>query len=147
MEAICMKEKLNIERSIELLGQGFKGVTKACYDNLFANLGAMSDLQRKGHKVEPIICFIQFGENLFTRHACFTLDGEIIDTTYATLYSKSKDSVGSSELPRYVLIKRYTLDSYFKAIEKERVTSLDRVLFTRTLETSKKLMANGFFVL
>ena len=145
--SMYMQEQLNMEKSIEMLRSGFAGVKKQCYDNLFANFDKMVDLERAGNTVEPIICFIQFGENIFTRHACFILNGEIIDTTYAQVYLDNCNEEHGRDLPKYKLIKRFTPSSYLKELDKERVTSLDNRLFAATMEGAKQLMTQGCFVL
>ena len=111
---------MNKELSKEL-GMTGSFIPKHCYDNVFDNIGKIGS-KFKDDDIKIMFCYVSVGrmENVYTRHACFYLNGEAIDPTIATLYG---ESIFDNDI-KYIPFKIMSVDEYFVLISREHRADL-----------------------
>lgn len=141
MGVLFLTEKvyLNTTLSKELSRKG-EYTPKYCYDNIFENIGLIgSRFQEEDIKI--MFCYVSVldSTNLYTRHACYYLDGEAIDPTIVNAYKDNTERYNVSYLPIMIM----SVNEYLKLISKEKRTDLFKTLRKVEEVKQKKLVEKG----
>lgn len=115
------KVLLNKSLSKELAEKG-RFVPKHCYDNVFDNLPIIGSegFAKLNFKIMFAYVSICGAENLYTRHACYYLDGEAVDPTIVNVY---RDNLESYDI-KYIPIRIMTVNEYLYLLSREHRTDL-----------------------
>lgn len=134
---------LNNELSMELNETG-KYIIGSCYDNVFDNISQVSTMFKE-RDLKVMFCYMSVGKykNIYTRHACFYLDGEAVDPTIAKLHG---DSLPYQEVT-YIPFKLLSVDEYFDLASHELRTDINRSLIEAEGMTRKELGENGLIII
>ena len=133
------KVYLNKEISRQLHDMG-KYIPKHCYDNIFDNISIIGS-KFKEEEIKIMFCYVSIVgiEGLYTRHACYYLDGMAIDPTIVSVY---RDDFKNSDI-HYLPFKIMTVDEYFVLLAREHNTSLFRTFSTVEKIKQRELVEHG----
>lgn len=111
---------LNKELSIELYDKG-NYVPKQCYDNVFDNIGSVG-FRFKEEDIKVMFAYVSIInlEKLYTRHACFYLDGMAIDPTLVSVYGENIDKYDTHYIPFRIM----SVNEYLKLVAREHRADL-----------------------
>lgn len=130
---------LNKELSKELYDKG-KYVPKHCYDNVFDNIGSVGRRFME-EEIKIMFCYVSVSigglKNIYTRHACYYLEGMAIDPTIISVH---KESIYDLD---YIPFKVMSVNEYFDLLSREGRADLFKTL--REVEELKQgeLRENG----
>lgn len=119
-------------------------ISKECYDNTFRNLHHFDDVY-----LGVVFCWVQVmpGENVYTRHACYLVEGEILDLT---LYHNLRGFDARDGI-KYYPFKILTVDEYLSAIHEgsslDDTTGLFQVLHTEEKESREWMQKQGNIII
>lgn len=115
-------------------------VPKHCYDNVFNNIGSVG-FKFKEEDIKVMFCYISVGnlEGLYTRHACYFLDGMAVDPTIISVYGEDIDKYEITYIP----IRVVSVNEYFILLSRERRTDLFKTFSTVEKMKHKELKDNG----
>lgn len=134
-------EKIYLNRNLseELYHKG-KYVPKHCYDNVFNNIGSVG-FKFKEEDIKVMFCYVSVGnlEGLYTRHACFLLDGMAIDPTIISVYN---EDIENYEI-NYIPIRVMSVNEYFILLSREKRTDLFKTFSVVEKLKQKELRDNG----
>lgn len=115
-------------------------VQKECFDNTFHNVHHFEK-----HGCNVVMCWLEVipGTNLYTRHACYELDGEILDLTLYHVHGMGSDLLKRKYYPFAIL----TPGEYFDYLERELLfdgtTGLEYTLHRESKDVGNKLIQHG----
>lgn len=109
---------LNQRESVELYEKG-NYVPKRCYDNVFDHIGSVGCMFLE-EDIKVMFCYVKVLEGLYTRHACYYLDGMAVDPTIVAVYRGNVENCKVDYIP----IKIMSVDEYLKLISREHRTDL-----------------------
>ena len=119
--------------SKELSKKG-KYIPKHCYDNIFDNIGLIGSMFQE-EDIKIMFCYVSVSklENVYTRHACYYLDGKAIDPTVVNIYKDKIEHYNVNYLPIMIM----SVDEYLRLIGKEKRTGLFKT-FRKVEEIKQK---------
>lgn len=137
------KVYLNKELSEELHNAG-NYMPKHCYDNVFENIGSVG-FRFKEENIKVMFCYVSVGnlENVYTRHACFYLDGMAVDPTIVSVYKEKFEEQNIEYIPFRIM----TIDAYFKLLSRENNTDLIKTFSKVEKLKQDELRKNGIVLI
>ena len=115
-------------------------VPKHCYDNVFNNIGSVG-FRLKEEDIKVMFCYVSVRnlEGIYTRHACFCLDGMAIDPTIISVY---KDEIEDYNIS-YIPIRVISVNEYFILLSREHRIDLFKTFSEIERMKHKELRDNG----
>lgn len=132
------KVLLDVNFSKKLSEQG-SFIPKHCYDNVYNNLNILvnEDFLELDFKVMFAYVSVSKLKNVYTRHACFYINGKAVDPTVFNIY---KERVTEYDV-HYLPIKIMTINEYLILLSREGRTDL-----FKTLSKVEEIKHKDYFV-
>ena len=132
---------LNKELSKELYDKG-KYVPKHCYDNVFDNISSVGSRFIE-EEIKIMFCYVSVGglKNIYTRHACYYLEGMAIDPTIISVH---KESIYDLD---YIPFRVISVNEYFVLLSREGRTDLFKTFREVEGLKYKELRENGITII
>ncbi|MFJ7982330.1 hypothetical protein ACIQ1D_18890 [Lysinibacillus xylanilyticus] len=135
------KIQLDKELSAQLYKEG-KYIAKHCYDNVFDNISSVGFKFKEDLRI--MFCYVSVGiEGLYTRHACYYIDGMAVDPTFVDVY---EDKFVEAKVD-YIPFKIMTVDEYFDLLDEEEFADLFKTLAFFEKMKRKELEKNGIVII
>ena len=131
---------LDVETS-KHLGTNKEFTPKHCYDNVYNNIGALANEEYKNKEAKVMFAYVSVSklENIYTRHACYYIDGKAVDPTVLNIYGDKVENYNVHYLPIAIV----SVDEYFKLLSREGRTDLFKTLSKVEEIKQKEYIKNG----
>lgn len=131
------KVLLDVSFSEKLSEQG-SFIPKHCYDNVYNNLNILvnDDFVKLDFKVMFAYVSVSKLKNVYTRHACFYINGKAVDPTVFNIYKERASEYDIHYLP----IKIMSINEYLMLLSRDGRTDL-----FRTLSKVEKIKQRNYF--
>ena len=134
------KVLFDLEKSEKLSSLGVF-TPKCCYDNVYNNLNILAKDEFKNFEIKVMFAYVSVSElkNIYTRHACYYIDGKAVDPTVYNIYKEKAEDYDIHYLPIMIM----SITEYLTLLGREYRTDLFKTLESIEHIKQKKYSENG----